>query len=232
MRKEQYRDWLAANLERTGKSQSDLARHLGIEPGKVNKVLHGTRKLQLHEYEQARVFFGIEDDEDRPNVDLIIRSKFLSAPVVGKVEAGAFREVDELEDDSERLEIVVPADDKFPSARVTVFDVVGDSMNALAPRPILEGDRVVCVAYEDVGRSLPLRDGMVVVVERSRDGGHTREWSVKQLEVYEDRVECHPRSHNSRHKPIVIDRDLEADDGVSVRILAIVRRVVNDIPLS
>ena len=95
----------------------------------------------------------------------------------------------------------------------------------------MPGDRVITVAYDDVDGEVALRDGMVVVVERTRDGGHTREWSVKQIELYEDRVEFHPRSTNPRHKPIVVDRDHTADDGTTVQIVGLVRRIVNELPI-
>src|SRR5690606_23522319 len=110
-------------------------------------------------------------------------------------------------------------------------EVEGDSMNDLKPRPILEGDRLVCVSFEDVADQVRVRDGLIVVVERTRDGGHTREWSVKQVELYEDRVEFHPRSTNPRHKPIVVMRDALADDGVQVEIIGLVRAVRNEFPL-
>lgn len=105
-------------------------------------------------------------------------------------------------------------------------------MTDLKPRPILPGDRVICVAYEDVAHLVPLRDGMVVVVERTRDAGQFREWSVKQIELYQGRTEFHPRSTNAKHKPIVIDHDASADNGVAVEIIGLVRRIVNEVPLS
>jgi hypothetical protein len=149
--------------------------------------------------------------------------------VAGVVEAGAFREVDEF-DQSEPIEIMLPRDEKFPNARQLVFDCAGDSMNDLRPRPIFPGDRLVCISYEDVGRQVELRSGMVVVVQRQRDGGHFREWSVKQIELFPDRAEFHPRSTNPKHKPIVVPRDHEADDGVTVQVIALVRRVMNEMP--
>jgi hypothetical protein len=148
--------------------------------------------------------------------------------VAGVVEAGAFREVDEF-DQSEPIEIMLPRDEKFPNARQLVFDCAGDSMNDLRPRPIFPGDRLVCLAYEDIGH-IELRSGMVVIVQRSRDGGHFREWSVKQIEVFPDRAEFHPRSTNPKHKPIIVERDDEADEGVTVEVIALVRRVMNDLP--
>lgn len=152
------------------------------------------------------------------------------AVVAGRVAAGIFREVDDL-DQSEAERVWETPDEKFPHARRMAFDVEGDSMNQLKPRPIMEGDRLICVAFEDVADRVRIRDGLVVVVERTRDGGHTREWSVKQVELYEDRIEFHPRSTNPAHKPIVVKRDAQADDGVQVEIIALVRAVRNEFPL-
>ncbi|NSX92677.1 LexA family transcriptional regulator [Agrobacterium tumefaciens] len=154
--------------------------------------------------------------------------QLVAAAVVGRVEAGTFREVDSF-DQRERELVSVPPDDRFPHARQMIFDVSGDSMNDLKPRPILEGDRIVSVSFEDIANEVVLRDGMVVVVERSKDGGMTREWSVKQVEIYQDRTEFHPRSTNPRHKPIVINRDYSADDGTQVEIIALARRIINDL---
>jgi phage repressor protein C with HTH and peptisase S24 domain len=151
--------------------------------------------------------------------------------VAGTVEAGAFREVDDL-DQSEPEILYEPPDAKFPNARRMAFLVSGDSMNNLKPRPIFAGDRAVCVSYEDVMRQVPIIDGMVVVVERTRHGGQSREWSIKQVEIHADRVEFHPRSTNPRHKPIVVSKEFDADDGTAVEVIALVRRVVNDLPLS
>ena len=171
---------------------------------------------------------GIEENSEQ-NLSAT-SAAIVSVAVVGKVEAGTFREVDAF-DQSELELVALPRDERFPHARQMIFDVSGDSMNELKPRPILDGDRIVVVSYDDIAHEVVLRDGMVVVVERSRDGGQTREWSVKQLEIYQDRTEFHPRSSNSRHKPIVITRDHDADDGTQVEIIGITRRVINDIAL-
>ncbi|MBB3937911.1 LexA family protein [Aureimonas phyllosphaerae] len=226
MRNNPYHDWFVEQLAKSGKSQSELARHMGLKPSMVNKIVHGTRKLSSSEVADAASFFG----QSAPSFDEVRESGGLrSVVVVGRVEAGAFREVDDMIDDSEREEIALPADNLFPNARIMAFDVIGDSMNALKPRPILEGDRVIAVAYEDIAHLKPLRDGLVVVVERSHNSGMMREWSVKQLEIFDDHYEFHPRSSNRKHKPILVERDLSADDGTTVEIIAVVRRVVNDI---
>lgn len=151
--------------------------------------------------------------------------------IAGKVKAGEFIAIEDLGDWEEPEAFLDTRDPRFPHARHLGFEVEGDSMNALKPRPIQDGDRLSALAYEDIADRYPLRDGMIVVVERTRHGGHEREWSVKQLEIYEDRMEFHPRSTNPRHKPIIIKRDSLADDGVTVEIIAIVRRLVAEFNL-
>ena len=168
--------------------------------------------------------------ESANELTLISAGDLVPVRIAGTLEAGAFREVDEFIQ-LEPVTIFEPRDPRFPNARMMGFDVAGDSMNDLKPRPIIPGDRVVCIDFEDLRGRVPLRDGMVVVVEQVRDGGHLREWSVKQLEYHADRVEFWPRSTNPKHKPIVVPHNFEADDGRTVSILALVRRVTNELPL-
>ncbi|CAH1670584.1 MULTISPECIES: S24 family peptidase [unclassified Chelatococcus] len=145
--------------------------------------------------------------------------------VAGPVQAGWFREVDEFTQDEPETLYDEP-DPEFPQARLVAFAVHGDSMNAAAP-PIPDGSRVICVDFDDTG--LAISDGMIVVVERTKEDGSLREWSVKEVEFHDDRIEYHPRSTNPKHRPIVVSHDPEADDG-TVRILALVRRVSLPVP--
>lgn len=160
-----------------------------------------------------------------------VKPKLVPASHGGLVEAGAYRPVDELNDYPDVEPQVVEQDELFPFAKMVTFDVAGDSMNALKPRPIMPGDRIVCVDYEASISRLPFKAGMVVVVERTMNGGHLRERSVKQLEIHDNRFEFHPRSSNRKHEPIVVDKDWTADDGTIVRVIAIVRRIMNEVPL-
>jgi SOS-response transcriptional repressor LexA len=162
----------------------------------------------------------------------MIAEKMVPVPIVGDVEAGAFREAPEF--DADDIEYVTDYPDReYPHARRIGFRVRGDSMNDLKPRPMLEGDKVIGLDFHDIEGQIVLREGLVVVVEQTRDGGHTREWSVKQMEIYEDRYEFCPRSTNKKHKAIVVPnkvfRDPSEDDGRQVRILALVRRVISDV---
>ncbi|MBX5021191.1 LexA family protein [Rhizobium lentis] len=227
MLEDPYKKWVIENLEKPGKSQTGLAKALGLHPSAINKVVSGKRQLKSHEVAGAAAYFG----EAAPGGEEVKPSsaKWVPARKVGIVAAGLFREVDEF-DQSEPEEITVPRDENFPNARQLTFEVEGDSMNELRPRPILPGDTVVATAYEDIAHRVVLRDGMVVVVQRTRDAGHMREWSVKQIEIYEDRTEFHPRSSNPKHKPIVVQRQFDADDGVAVEVIGVVRMVLNTMP--
>lgn len=152
----------------------------------------------------------------------------LGRAIGGKVEAGAFREVDDLEDTGEEPELIFEEPDPdFPRAKRVAFTVEGDSMNAAVP-PLLEGYRLICVDFEDA--DVPLSDGMTVVVQRTRDGGLTREWSVKEVELGETEISFCPRSTNPRHKPIVVPIDAEPDDSTVVQVIAIARSVSASIP--
>ncbi|MDF2369412.1 MAG: XRE family transcriptional regulator [Rhizobiaceae bacterium] len=231
MSRDPYKNWLVENLNRPGFSQTGLATALGLHPSAINKVVKGKRLLKSQEIADAASYFGVA----LPSIgaaagDGLFQDKLVGVIIAGQAEAGAFREVDDL-NQSEPEMLSLPPDIDFPNARQFAVTVSGDSMNQLKPRPILSGDRVVCLAFEDIEKNISLRDGMVVLVERTRDGGHTREWSIKQLELYDGRTEFHPRTSNNRHKPIVVKRDTSADEGLSVEIIGIVRRIINDIPL-
>ena len=183
--------------------------------------------------EPGQATIGEQHLRESPSDEIAaFKGKLVPVPIIGPVEAGAFREAPEYERDDLQY-IAEPPDREFPYARMLGFDVSGDSMNDLKPRPLLPGDRVIALDFHDIEDRVVLRNDMVVVVEQTRDGGHTREWSVKQLEVYEDRYEFHPRSTNKRHKPIVIPNkvfhDPSEDDGRQVRVLALVRRVTTNL---
>ncbi|WP_165602301.1 XRE family transcriptional regulator [Methylobacterium indicum] len=165
---------------------------------------------------------GPSGDEVAPS-----ESRLVEAAYGGIVEAGTFREVDEFSDVAPPRAAAI-ADPEYPYARMVIFEVRGDSMNAYDP-PITSKTQITGLDFESLGNRVPMFPGMVVVIERTRDGGHLRELSVKQLEIFEDRYEFHPRSTNPKHKPIVVPHDMGPEDGQSVRLLAWVRQVTQKI---
>lgn len=215
--------WESGSTVPTGTNLVALANLLKLPLG---DVFPGSAALIALSNLQARgEVIKASGDEELTQTNL----PMVPALVSGTVEAGSWREIDDF-DQSEPETVWVPADPDYPSARVLVFDVSGSSMNDLKPYPILPGMRAICVAYEDVATRVTLRDGMVVVVQRTRDGGHTREFSIKQIEYYADRVEFHPRSSDARYKPIIVPHNYEADDGITVEIAGLLRSVMATFP--
>lgn len=224
-------------MDKTGLSATALAAKAGISSTTL------TRPLKDPDYKFAisnRTLHSIENATGISYADFLargghepevtpMRGGLVAAPVVATVEAGAWREVDEF-DQSAPEWLALPPDPDFPSATLKVWNVAGTSMNALKPFPILPGSRVVGVLYEDIASRYPLRDGLVVVVQRTRDGGHTRELSIKQVAWFDDRIEFQPRSTDPKHKPIVVKHDDWEDNGVVVEILALVRSSINQMP--
>lgn len=227
--------WVAQGLKKPGKRKNELSRVLGRSPSTVTDILKGTRRIAIDEIPLIAAYLeepppaipGLEF-KPRPELEPVAEGRLVPVTVAGPVQAGAFMPIDEF-DQSEPEVFYEPADPDFPRARRTAFDVIGDSMNRLEPAPILPGSRVIGVNYEDIG--IPLRDKMVVVVQQERDAGFLREWSIKQIELQDDHVVFHPRSSNPRHRPIIVTRDLRADDGREITILALVREIKNRVPV-
>lgn len=227
-------------------SQEKLAEEIGVSRATVNRLANDHSKLKRDRAEVIAPLLGVTPEDlmlnrlpwevaasapqAAPEPDVTKSKRPLgSAPVVATVEAGAWREVDEF-DQSDPDWVAVPPDDKYPDATQEVYIVSGDSMNALEPHPITPGSRIVGVRYDEISSRSPLRDGLVVVVRRTRDGGHVRELSVKQVAWFDDRIEFQPRSNNPKHKPIVVQHDSWEDNGVEVEIVSLVRDIMHRLP--
>jgi len=55
--------WFHETLERAGCSQADLARHLGLPPSAVSRMLRGERQMKLLEAVQTAQFLGVTQEE-------------------------------------------------------------------------------------------------------------------------------------------------------------------------
>lgn len=232
-------------LQATGKTAKAASREAGLSESFIKNIKTGASKSPRAEgiaslartlgttVEWLTEGRGPEDSGDRVSwhgepstVRPVAIEPVEQTRIIGKAKAGEFIAIEDLGDWDEQRFIDDAPDPRFPNARRLAFEVEGDSMNALKPIAIPDGATVSALALEDIQDRMPLRDGMIVVVERTRHGGLEREWSIKQIEIYENRIEFHPRSTNPRHKPIVVERDYEADDGTKVTIIAVVRRLV------
>ena len=226
--------WIKSGLTKQGKTKSGLAAALGRAPSAVTSLLQGTRELKAGEVEVVAKYLGVEPpkaltDEAPDGGSVSLAPTGVRVRVAGTVEAGAFREFTDWNQDEPEYVSADP-EKRWPDARLVAMRVAGDSMNALKPIPIFDGATIVCVDYEDIADQHPMRTGMVVVLQRVAMGGHIREWSVKQIEVQDDHYVFHPRSTNQKHKPIVVTTDFQADDGMEVSVLALVRDISNRWP--
>lgn len=220
-------DWIVAGLKKSGKTKGGLATALGRSASAVSAILAGEREIKAREIPVIAAYLGVEMPSGSAEL-AEVQSPLVPVRLQGIVEAGAWRDAEDLNQDEPVL-LYEPRDPDFPQARMMAFDVSGTSMNALKPRPILPGDRVIAVDFEDTG--LAIREGMVAIVRQTRAGGQLIEWSIKQVALFDDRIELQPRSTEAKHKPIVVTRDLQADDGRVVEIIGLVRRISNDVPL-
>ena len=232
MRQANLSDDLLAMLERirerlaaTGKSERGAAKEAGLSGSTIRNIREG--KVASPRLETLRrlapvldtsvewLAFGTEGEGGPAATPVYAASlsydpsedtPLVKAPVRGILEAGAFRPVEDLLHVPPMVE-AVPRDSEYPDASLVIFEVAGNSMNTLTPYPILPGARVIALDYSDPRGRLPLRDGMVVVLERTTHDGSLRELSAKQIELYDDRIEFCPRSINPRHRPIAVPRD-------------------------
>jgi transcriptional regulator with XRE-family HTH domain len=138
---------------------------------------------------------------------------FAKLHVRWRAQAGTWVEIDQ--DQSEIEEHLIPVSTDFPQVTRFLVRIYGDSMNKT---PLQDGAIAICLDFEELGK--PPTDGMIVVVQRSEDGGATIETTVKRLHVFNDRWELRPESTNARHEIITIWKN--AGDEKEVKILGLV----------
>lgn len=202
--------WLKAELERKGRSQSALARFMGVLPETVNRICAGKRQIKATEADTIRAYLAATSNgepatlphSDRgltPASNLIVR---------GSVEAGSWREVAY----AELMEPeVLPAPRQVVESGAYALRVSGPSMD----QKFADGSYVVVMPWH--GGPLPI--GRYVVVERARPDGLV-ETTLKQLvQAPNGDIELWPRSHHPAHQQPVPYKEI---DGVVVRIMGTV----------
>jgi SOS-response transcriptional repressor LexA len=204
-----------------------LAKRLGIAKVTMYGRLRGETEFTTEEIIKAAEFFGVEPPIKnnghrvasqgnvvplRPEAVPVDRD-VVYYPVLGTVEAGAFREHDMLSQVEPRS---VPGGKNlsYPNATPMAWEVRGDSMNQ---EGIIDGTVVIGVDFSETGGGLT--NDMIVVVEQDRGGLIER--SVKAVAKFPDRIEFQPRSTDPRHKPITY-KNGDHNEDISVRILTVV----------
>lgn len=212
-------------LERIGMSPRAASIAASLHPDTLGKVISGKTKSLRGDNAKAvagvlgvSVFWllsGQEEDVD-PAED-----PGYGEPYGGILEAGPFRPVDLLDQDEHRR-IPISRDTRYPKGQFVAYEVRGDSMNL---ENIVEGMWVLAMNIEDWKTWYGgLRDGMLVVVQASRHGGQEIERTVKQLQIFPDRMVLVPKSSNSRHRPVDYLKKDDPDNGEKIEIIGVVTK--------
>lgn len=200
--------WLKAELAKGRRSQSALARFLGLPQESVNRMCSGKRQIKANEADQIRAYLAATESGGATISPLSTgASPTALLTVRGTVEAGSWREV-HISDVTE-LE-AWPAPRHVVEAGAFALRVAGPSMNQLYP----DGSYVVVQPWH--GGPMPI--GKRVVVERVRPDGLV-ETTVKELRQGAGGYELWPRSdHPAYQTPVSFDET----DGVTVRLIGTV----------
>lgn len=170
--------WVSEQLAKHGKSQADLARHLGLAPPQVNKIIKGRREIKAKEADAIRLYFNKGAPDPSPVLDvrrvdtpaeIPPRSVMpRDVPLLGTAwggESGDFTMNGETGDYMRRPPRYARRSDLF------ALFVQGDSMN---PR-YFSGELIY------VEKQRPPQNGDHVVVELHPDAGGVCEAYLKQL---------------------------------------------------
>lgn len=223
--------WIADGLAKPGKKKGGLARVLGRSGSMVTLMLQGKRQVKADELPKIAKYIEeplppslYEFAEERSHA---AEPPIADLPIVGTVEAGAWREVENVR--VPKRSTAAARDPNFPEAEQFLLRVSGDSMNAATPTPICDGALIRCVSWADTG--MMLRNDLLVVVERRDAGGQRVETTVKRVKVTRQGYELHPESTNPKHKPIIIPRNDEHHEvsDVETVVRALVTAVIYEL---
>jgi len=181
-----YKDWVIQSLALPGKSQTGLARHLGVDPSAINKVVHGKRLLKSHEVAAAALYFGTEapqpvgEGRQRTRGQLVgsvIPGSALQTnrlmPVYSGAEGGAGKLIISLD----------PVDHvKLPASLENVSGAYGLLIDGVSMSPAFEpGDTAL------VNPHLRPQRGRNVILYHTPPDGQEAEAIVKRLNGWNDR---------------------------------------------
>lgn len=231
--------WANQQIDRTAEPRGRtkviiaLAERVGISKPTLHTRLRGETKFSTEEVDKMAEYFGVESPvktkrNDRTNNVVSLHRParpssevdYILYPVLGAVEAGAFREADMLSQGEPRA-VSASRSASYPNATPMAWVVHGDSMNEAK---IFDGMIVLGVDFQEAGGVLT--NNQIVVVEQNRGGLIER--SVKAVAVFPDRTEFQPRSTNQVHKPIIY-KNGNRDDDIEVKILTVVHGAYVDL---
>lgn len=225
MSQEKFLLWVSDQLAKQGRgAKSRLAEHMDIEPSAVSRLLKGERSLLLDEAQGISDYFAML--QHSPAVDVtfppLSSNRVEGCPnllVRGNVAAGLWLEASVFENEVYDEGPIKGGDDRYPFELQYLMRIQGESLNKIAQ----DGDLILCLDHGLAG--LEIQSGDLVVVERSRDDGHTIERTAKRIFQQNGKIELRPESNDPRFQdPLVFDEHDE--EATEVRVIAKVLWVI------
>lgn len=221
------RERIEARLKELDLSKNAASEEAGMDRSMLGKFLKGeTKRLGYDRLSAlARVLrttvpylVGETDVIEEGAASATSSPSTYDVPVVGIVEAGAFRPQGWF--DGQNLGVIENGLVKaWEGERQFAFLVRGDHVDRAAIR---DGDAVICI--DPWGAEAQIGSGDLVVVE-SRSGA-VSEWTVREMIIHRDEVELAVRSSNPRLEAIRLpaDADLRQGDHRLVGVVTGVQR--------
>lgn len=141
--------------------------------------------------------------------------------IKGEVAAGLWLEADVFETERQEVSNFYGGDRRFPKSFQYLLRIRGESMNKIAQ----DGDFILCLDFMSAG--IDIKSGDIVVVERTRDGGHTIERTAKRIAQHNGVVELRPESTDPRFQTAIIYSDLDpeaSEVSVKAKILGVIKQ--------
>lgn len=205
--------WLKRRLTELGKTNRDLAQHLGLADPRITEILKGARQIQTDELSPLATFLewtlsqllkamGISNQQELPDVGFM----------KGTVQAGHWMvEAHLSREDWEPVGLPIPQ--AYQELDPFWLKVAGDSCNEVYP----DGTLVLCVALENLERE-PENEEFVIVHRRESRGGQY-EVTLKQFRIDGKRKWLIARSTNPEFAGAI---ELAGKDTKFVQAVAVV----------
>lgn len=153
--------WVQNQLDRTGRSQADLARYLKLAPPIINKIIKGRREIKAREAEEIRAFFNLPPvdatgfPQPRAQVDTNVRDSIIDANITPPLRSEMPRDI--------------PILGTVSGGPGGLHMQNGEAIDWARRPPRLRGRADVFGLYvEDLSMIPAFRPGALVLVERAR----------------------------------------------------------------
>lgn len=192
--------------EARGWTQADLARRIRRHPAttanQVSRLETGDRRLTQEWIQLIADALGCDPGNllSPAGATASTGAAVEAVSVLGEVQAGAFKALEDLVWDDERVfQIALPSPTEYPGARRFGLVVRGPSMN----QRYLEGDILICVRIQDIDVEPPV--GSRVIVYRQKPDDQT-EVTCKKIAEKNGEIWLVPESNDPEFQsPIKLD---------------------------